>query len=507
MKTLKVNFLYIVLLAMLAAGCSKKEATISGGTTTPPTNTGGGTTTYPTAPNNPNGYPTVVTADCSQTQGNVMRIEQANVHSTTSDLPGPKAQAWLQGFHHNTIRTWLALSTINTDGYNYKYDSGATVESSLALYSTCADSLLIALTAYEATTLPAKGTPLQNFITSTLLHYKTSYPKIKYIEAGNEPDYLGETVTDYYNIYKYYYTAVNAVNAQLGLTGNNRILLSNAPFTDSSTSGGNITYDFTNQFLALYKADTDPTKKLDFFSIHCYSNETTPSTFLTAKPQILNTMASLGLPAVPVFVTEYGMVGGSFIPSVWTESDIMTAWPAAQLAKAYYLYQGGVDRVFNWCISHGTILHKSELGDLTNAYPNPYGNALLFCKELSARVTRIKAASTKLASTGLGINVLASMGNSQGVAVLVWNYNYTNAVADQNINVQISNIPQTQFPNGSMTAKVYMIDSGNNNIFNNPTQNTLATTLNTTYAYSASLAVPLKLQQNSVALIVLTPNP
>jgi hypothetical protein len=499
----KINLLSLLLLIIIiSAGCSKKEAPVTD--TNPPTNTnpGGGGSTYPAAPNNANGYPTAITADCSITQGNVMQIEQANVHSTTSDLPGEKTRAWLQGLHHKTIRTWLALSTINSKGTDYKYDGNATAESSLAFYSTCADSLLIALTAYE--TLYTQSN-FQAFLTSTLLYYKTKFPKIKYIEAGNEPDYAGETVSSYYTVYKYYYKAVNDVNTSLGLTGNNRILLSNGPLTNSTSSNGQITYTFASGFLSLYAADPDVTKKLDFFSIHCYNGITDPITLKTAKPQIINAMSSLGLKPVPVFVTEYGMVGGDFIPSVWSESDIMTAWPAAQLAKAFYLYDSGIDRVFNWCISHGTILHKSELADLTNAYPNPYGNALLLCKEISARVTRIQATSSKLASSGLGINAVASMGNGQGVAVLVWNYNYTNTVADQNVNIQISNIPSSAFAAAKMNVKVYMIDANNNNIFNNPSQTTLATTLSTTYAYSSTIGLPVKLQQNSVALIVITP--
>lgn len=505
----KISFLSVLLLIIISAGCSKHADDGGSGTVTPP-NTGGTTGTYPNAPvTNPNGYGTVVAADCSVTQGNVMRIEQANVHSTTSALPSEKARTWIQGLKHTTIRTWLALSTIYNKGYTYKYDGGPDAETSLAYYSTCADSLLVALTAYNGSAsapVPAKPTAFQNFITQTLLYYKTKFPKIKYIEAGNEPDYAGEAIADYYENYKYYYKAVNAVNAQLNLIGNNRILLSNGPFTSSTSSGGKITYTYTSGFLAAYAADTDPGKKLDFFSIHCYNGITDPITLKTCKPQILSTMASLGIPAMPVFVTEFGMVGGDFVPSTWSESDIMTAWPAAQLAKAFYLYDGGCDRVFNWCISHGTILHKSELGDLANAYPNPYGDALLLCKEISDRGTRIQTSSSKVSSTtGLGINALASMGNSKGVAVLVWNYNYTNAVADQNINVQITNIPSSAFSAGKMNVKVYTIDSNNNNFFNNSSQTTLKTTSDNTYAYSASLATSLKLQQNSVALIVVTP--
>jgi hypothetical protein len=149
-------------------------------------------------------------------------------------------------------------------------------------------------------------------------------------------------------------------------------------------------------------------------------------------------------------------------------------------------------------------LHKSEIADLTNGYPNPYGYALMFGKELSDRVTRIKASSTKLTDKGLGINAIASMGNGKGLAILVWNYNYTNFTPDQEIKVQINNIPQALF-SGKMNAKVYMIDSKTNNIYNDPNAKTLTETSTNAYDYAKNLSIPLKLEGNSVALILLNP--
>lgn len=495
MITLKKNLIWVFALAIIAAGCVKNspQPTIP---------------TMPTLSGGSSGAATsVITVDAGVSQGNVMRFEQSNVHSTTAALPGEPTRSWLQSLNHKTIRTWLALRTINNEGQNYKYDSGANVEPSLAFYSTCADSLLIALTAYNPTaSLPlpgnGKGTLFQNFIKQQIVYYKTKYPKIKYIQAGNEPDYNGETAASYYEVYKDYYKAVNAANAELGLAGNNTIRLSNGAFTSTTTFSGLV--DYTNQFLALYAADTDPGKRLDFFSMNCYTEQNNPKVFETAKAQITAALASKGITPRQVFVTEYGLSGGNFIPAAWTQSITMSAWPAAQLAKAFYLYEGGADRVFNWAIAHGDILHKSEIADLANGYPNPYGYALMFGKEISDRVTRIKATSTKLTDKGLGINAVASMGNGKGMAVLVWNYNYTNFTPDQEIKVQINNIPQSLFT-GKMNAKVYYVDSKTNNIYNDPNAKALTASVTTAYDYSASLSVPLKLEGNSVALIVLTP--
>jgi hypothetical protein len=495
MKKLTIKYSLLVIVAGLCAACSKRAGIL------PPTPIV--TTTAASGSN----ISTAITVDCGQTQGNVMRLEQANVHSTTSALPGEKARVWLQALNHKTIRTWLALRTINKEGYNYKYDGDVGAEASLAYYSTCADSLLIALTAYTPTAsnpLPGngKGAAFQNFIKQTVIYYKNKYPKIKYIQAGNEPDYNGETAADYYEVYKDYYKAINAANIELGLTGASRIMLSNGAFTSTTTFSELVSY--TNQFLTLYAADADANKRLDFFSMNCYTEQTNPKLFETAKPQIIAAMASKGISARQVFVTEYGLSGGNFIPTTWNQAQTITSWAPAQLSKAFYLYEGGVDRVFNWCINHADILHKSELADVTNAYPNPYGYALVFGKEISARGTRVKATSSKLSAQGLGINALAAMGNNKGIAILVWNYNYTTFVGDQEVNVQVNNIPAGAF-NSKVNAKIYLLDSKNNNIYTNPAQTALKSTLDQAYDYNATLNIPVKLEGNSVALILLNP--
>lgn len=492
---MKFNILFILIINLFVTSCVKNSP-------------------QPPVPNMPDLPPVVyntaaITVDCAQQTGDVMRIEQSNVNSTTSKLPGENARAWLQSMKHKTIRTWLALSTINRSGYNYNYSGGVPVETSLAFYSTCTDSLLIALTAYNSTTsnpLPGdgKGPLFQNYIKQVIIYYKTKYPKIKYIQAGNEPDWAGETAAYYYEVYKEYYKAVNAANAALGLAGDSKILLGNAAFTSNSNSfTGTMTY--ANQFIALYAADTDPNKTLDFFSLNCYTDSGNPKLFETVKSQISAALSAKGLAARPLFISEYGLVGGTYIPSAWTQEQAMTAWAPAQLAKAFYLYEGGTDRVFNWCINHGEILHKSELTDISNnAYPNPYGYMLMAAREVSLRGTRVKTTSSKVNAQGLGMNALAAMGNNKGIAVLVWNFNYINYKPDETISVQIKNIPQAQFPD-KINAKIYLIDSKNNNVYINPTQTSFTPVSDSQYDYSATLSVPLKLEGNAVALVLLNP--
>jgi hypothetical protein len=204
-----------------------------------------------------------VIVDCSAQQGKVMRIEQANGTSTTSQIPGEKTKSWLQGLDQHMVRVWIQLRYVYNKGnidYNYKYSgSNVGVEDALAFYSQTTDSLLVALSAYNTTStwpLP-QGDGFTNFIRDVLVHYKKEFPKIKYIEVGNEPDHAGETMATYYPIYQHYYEAVNKANDSLHLQAD-PIMVSNGPIT------GNISkmLDYDDGFLKAFTADKNTDKML-----------------------------------------------------------------------------------------------------------------------------------------------------------------------------------------------------------------------------------------------------
>ncbi|HEU4631566.1 MAG TPA: hypothetical protein VFS08_17560, partial [Gemmatimonadaceae bacterium] len=179
--------------------------------------------------------------------------------------------------------------------------------------------------------------------------------------------------------------------------------------------------------------------------------------------------------------------------------------PAGQLTKAYYLYEGGVDRVFNWAIHHASLPSKSQLADVETAVRYPYGNALLLAHEVSERETRIAATSNAIDELGLGTHVLASMKPGQGIAVLVWNYNWRNTPPELPFDVLVRNVPHSAVGGGQIRSTVYVIDSKTNNVFTNPTQNTLTVTRSEVLDYSPTVRIPLQLERQAVALILLTP--
>jgi hypothetical protein len=447
-----------------------------------------------------------IVVDAGQTLGPVMRIAQASTHSTSSPLPGDAARAYLRSLDQTVVRTWIQTRYVYNKGnidYNYKYESSDVgAEDALRFYASTGKSVLLALSAYTpsaAWPLPA-GAAFEQFLAQTLVYYKRKYPNIRYVQVGNEPDASDETMATYYPIYQQYYRAVNAANAELGLTGDDRILISNGPFT--SNVANMLTY--AGPFFAAYAADPDPAKKLDFFSFHVYGETDRPIELLTARQRIDAAMQANGLPSIPVFVDEYGVFGGSSLPVRFTKAELVTLQPAGQLTKAFYLYEGGIDAVFNWAIFHSTLPMKSQLADVETAVRYPYGNALLLAKELSDRGTRIGATSNAIDAKGLGTHVLAAM-DKEGIAILVWNFNWrlTNP-APKDFNVLVKNIPQSVIGGGAMRQTVYMIDSKTNNVYTNPAQTTLEPSSSEDVDVGSTLTIPMLMEPYSVALVVLS---
>lgn len=457
--------------------------------------------------------PSLVTVDCSQQQGPVMEMHRYNGSSTTSSMPGANTRTWLQQLQTKLVRVWIQLVYVYNNGninYNYTYSSNnMTVEDALSFYSSSSDSLLIAMSGHRTSgsnTMPT-GDAYKNLVRETLLYYKRKYPKIKYIHVGNEVDLGGETMATYYPVYQHYYKGLNEANAILRAEyqaqGKNYdpILIGNSTITGNITS----MLSYADDFVKAYANDPDPSKKFDFFTFNSYGEANRPFELQSARSKIDQMMSTNGLPSIPVIVSEYGIQGGTSLPAGVTLDQMVVLQAAGQLTKAFYMYEGGINAVCNWLVNHGTLIYKSQLLDVNNAYASPYGNMLVLSKMMAERKTRIKVASKGLDNVGLGINALAAADPAKGIAVLVWNYNWTKAVATKDIMVGINNIPSAWFPGNKIHCDIYTIDSKTNNYYADNTQKAISVTKQMDIDYSANIQVPLAVEGASVSLIVLTP--
>lgn len=445
-----------------------------------------------------------VVVDAAVTQGPVIRFERASTHSTSSPLPGEPTRAYMQGLDLDVVRTWIQVRYVYNKGnvdYNYAYDgSGVGAEDALAFYSTTGKSILVALSAYNPTsTWPMpQGEALVDFLRETLIHYKQKYPNVRYIQVGNEPDANDEEMDTYYPTYRAYYRAVNGANEALKLNGDDRLLLSNGPFTSNVTN----MVKYADGFFAAFAADPDTTKRLDFFSFHSYGETDRPAQLATARERIHTAMAAHGIAPVPVFVSEYGLFGGSSLPVRMTLDSLMTMQPAGMLTKAFYLYEGGVDAVFNWAIHHRTLPSKSQVADVATGTLYPYGNMLKLAHMLSERGTRIAATSNNVDANGLGTHAVAAMAPGKGLAILVWNYHWRQPAAAKDFTVHVKHMPHEAIGGQRVKRTIYLVDRDHNNSWRHPEQGSLEASYVDEVRYSEEMTIPLSFQ-SGVALIVL----
>ena len=102
---------------------------------------------------------------------------------------------------------------------------------------------------------------------NAVVHYRGICPNLRYIEVCNEyalKGFIGCNDKEYYMFYKTAYEAVNQANKELGLKGENRVLV----------GGPAVTGDIVKKidlFCENFSKDDSKEKRLDFVSWHEYS--------------------------------------------------------------------------------------------------------------------------------------------------------------------------------------------------------------------------------------------
>jgi hypothetical protein len=240
-------------------------------------------------------------------------------------------------------------------------------------------------------------------------YYKERYPELRYIELFNEPDKTWTPSPDeepaipvdqYYQWYKIGYSVVNEVNAELAPA---------VPLRIGGPAAYKFNPDYLKPFLDLYKADTNPAKRLDFVSYHQYNRRDNPADVKTSKSTFQEWLTSRGLDlTTPVFVTEYGVFPGAETGTTF-EEDLLTQ-AAAMATLGYYFVDGGMDMPMHWTYDHSSNDRKSMFVDAADGAVYPYYNLVKMQRML--KTTRISATSSALSTAGIGVNALATRDSS-----------------------------------------------------------------------------------------------
>jgi len=473
-----------------------------------------------------------VTVDFNQSRGDFLHPERYNNFSRWTSWTAQRDAdiRFLneQGLHGEIYKVWVDAERVHnpeTDTYDY-----TGVDDYLADASLLSDELLMVMdTRVSVRDMDRSPADIKPIIKRIMTDLKRRYPRIRYIEAFNEPDHnLAKSLTPagLYDYYVVYYQAVNEINREL------------QPQVPLELGGpGYMQYNETwmYAFLDRYAADTSPDKKLDFLSWHAYGrfpegtgDSSGPRAFhfykgdpseVAGERGLLNAaLKSRGLDTdIPAFITETGIYPG---PSYDHKDDPRPDYliGAAGVPSLHYWYMEQPNTYpFNWVVRHFSEERKDQLvtrfrdgkhiavkgGDKVEDLPinlfTPYGNALKMMAMLKQE--RVTAQSDAL-EEGKGIYSIATK-DEYGAAVMVWNYQH---IGDQtySVTIDMSKLPKN-LRGEKVRQRMFRIDAETSNYWADPETANLQQVSESIVEAGKSYSVPVNLTANALQLIVLEP--
>lgn len=333
-------------------------------------------------------------------------------------------------------------------------------------FSTHSEDLMLTIRRYERDImdgdLPVSMEDWKMIFKRGLKHYKALFSNIRYVEVGNEyalDSFMGATDKQYYEFYKLGYQAVNEVNKELDLKGEQRILVGGPVVTGSIIKK-------MGQFFELYSQDKSPEKRLDFVSWHEYEKSILNT--VRREKKIKKMLSNSGIPEnMPMFITEHNPHHGEYGGDDYLKTHMTNA---AELVKTLYfssIYSPTV-KIFPWVQYHDSNIQTRFMWFNGPNEPDtkaeelqmlPIGASMKFLSmHEGGREIKIENSVDKKDL------VLASVQNDRLVVQAI-NYGPERAV---NINVQ--NLKKI-FPgrgNGPLEIHKYLIDSNHSNHLANP---------------------------------------
>ncbi|MFD3003666.1 hypothetical protein ACFS7Z_25135 [Pontibacter toksunensis] len=456
----------------------------------------------------------VVTIDGSKKMGKLPRSAEYNNITRTDVLDSRDIALYKEhGLGAKVLRVWISDENIY-DKKTGKYDYEGVNEYLLAA-SPATDFFLVNVGVKwlidEWADNPEQGMPILEKILTDL---KVKFPKVRYIEVMNEPDFGPEyvnkvTPSNYYRYYKVVYEAINNVNAKVKPA---------VPLEVGGPAVAKFDLKWLTAFLDDYKNDASPNKKLDFVSWHAYFKPGDSGyAFLKDDPSLVKDQRTLfeaelakrGLDrSIPAFVTEMGIYPGPLFDQQGSlRNDHMRQ--AAGLASVHYWFMES-DHIypFNWVMRHheegrkDQLVSRDEFGDPMKHYGKftPYGNTLVMFAKL--KENRLQASTSTPISDGKGIYALATS-DSSGVAAMVWNYQGVNNTG-YNTELIFEKLPAL-FKDKKIRVKTYKIDFQTSNYHADLENSNLQLVEEKVYDNPKEFRKTVFLHPNALQLLVLEP--
>ncbi len=396
---------------------------------------------------------------------------------------------------------WNYLIGVNkfegdSEHYHFHYDWPLTVPSPLGVHeedylrshAECAESVMLNIRRYEREVAVEHVISYEKYeevVERVIEHYKELCPNIRYIELMNEVDIpnFGElTVDEFYPLFQCGYRAIRRLNER------HNYAISLLTGTMGLTAGVK-NWGFWSDFLKRLAADEDRT--IDFYSMHEY--HTNPCRILEFYVRHEALVHELGLPDLPLMMTEYGLRVG--------EGD---AGRPHNLQNACGEIQGMILgsycenlRMFPWCTFHnpnqqlGRTMFVMDEG--TGRYvPTPSGHTMKFFAMLG---------DTELLIEGYTYNRhVATIDSVTGrICVLLSHPGEGEDVHELSVN----GLPAKRY-----ACTRYLVDGAHNNwVANHACTELEATACETVEAQDGCWEMSLPLGENAFCLVVLDPIP
>ena len=358
------------------------------------------------------------------------------------------------------VDKYKAVKEKQRETWDWEIESPVQYYDYLRAFSKHSDDIMLTIRRYERDILDG-GLPVtmqdwKMIFKEGLKHYKMLYPNIRYIEVANEYEtkgFMRATDEEYYQFYKLGYEAVNEVNKELGLEGEQQILVG-GPIVVSGAFVKRL-----DHFLEIYSKDRTAGKKLDFVSWHEYTVPAASTVF--REREVRNLLQKHGLnDGLPLFVSEHD-------PYHYGEDKLEYHHRnAAGLVKTLYfssLYSPNL-KIMPWVLYHNAKLQTRFMWfDGPNETSTTYDQINILPIGISMKFLSMHKGKEILVENAVNGNDLV-IASEDADRILIETINYG---TPRPVFLTLKNLKE-KFGTGVISVNKYVLDKKHNNYLTNP---------------------------------------
>ena len=348
------------------------------------------------------------------------------------------------------------------ESWNWVTETNVRFHDYLKAFGEHSDEVLLCIRRYERDILDGKlGVSMEDWKTifkHAVKRSKEVCPNVRYIEVCNEygcSGFCGCTPDEYYRFYRLAYQAVNEVNAELKLSGKDRILV----------GGPNVVRNAMGALLLFFEnfsQDRSPDKRLDFITWHEYHNRYAQTAH--RQEEVRHMLSLYHLPTdLPMFITEHD----PYHPR--SESKEHNLINGAALVKSLYftsVYSPNV-KIMPWVLYHdGNIQTRFMWFEGPNEPDTKPDELRMLPAGCSMKLLSMHKDWEIAVDNAIGDDeiVLASVQND-GLVVEAVNYG-----EPQDVRICVDKLPRvfTALGNSELRVSTYLVDQEHSNCVAKP---------------------------------------